>query len=140
MKKLIRLTALCLGFSIFGVCAEAPGGREPPVYSRVSAESVSLIQLVANPDDFDGRRVVVEGFLVLRDEYESSLFIDENTFSVGMTANAIAIGFEGSSDEVVARLRQFDRRYVVVSGVFTAGATSFSGGILDEIYMVTLIE
>lgn len=90
--------------------------------------------IVANPEAYDGKHVNVGGYLVLRDEYENSLSLDENSHRSGMWANSVAIDFQDSSAEIKERARHQDRKYVVVTGRFVAGSTAFSLGKLQDIY------
>jgi hypothetical protein len=140
MRTSVWLLMLGFAFVVDGMAVSASEGQPHRFEKHVDEQSVSLIQLIANPEAFDGKRVVVGGFLVLRDEYEHSLFVDENAHRASLTANSVAADFDGSSTEIQARARQLDRRYVVVTGRFKAGATAFSGGKLEGIYGVVLIE
>lgn len=136
----VRLLVIGLAFAVDGMAVSAAEGQSHRFEKHVDEQSISLIQLIANPEAFDGKRVVVGGFLVLRDEYEHSLFVDESAHQAGLTANSVAADFDESSAEIQARVRQLNRRYVVVTGRFKAGATAFSGGKLEEIYGVVPIE
>lgn len=128
----MKMRALTCWFALVvaGIACAAP----PELEKRPDEKYVSLIQLIANPDAFDGRYVSVSGYLTLSDEYESSLFLDENSYSSGLSANSVAIDLESSKGEIQKRAKERDRKYVVVAGRFKAGPTAFSGGTLQGVY------
>lgn len=136
----IRLVALGLAFTLGGAALSASDSPLHRFEKHPDEESTSLIRLISNPQEFDGRRVVVGGFLVIRDEYEHSLFLDENAHRVGLFANSVAVDIDGSSSDLKSRAMQLDKRYVVVTGRFKAGPTAFSGGTLQEIYGLVPID
>ncbi len=123
----------CL-FVVLGVSAQS---AEVPAHwfdKAPDERSVSLIRLIADPQAFDERNVVVQGFLVLRDEYENSLFIDENAYLAGLSSNSIAVDLEDSSAMIATRAQELDKRYVRIAGKFHVGPTAFSSGLLKAIY------
>ncbi len=116
-----------------GVACAAP----PEIEKRSDERYVSLIQLIANPSAFDGKNVSVGGYLMLRDEYENTLFLDENAHRSGMWANSIAIDLESSAPKMRQRANEQDKSYVLIAGRFKAGPTAFSGGQLEAIYRIS---
>lgn len=105
-----------------------------PLVKRPDELNVSLIQLIANPGSFDGKYVYVGGYLELSEEYENSLFLDENSARSGMTANSIAVELNSASPEIQKRAKELDHTYVFVAGRLRVGNTAFSGATLEEIY------
>jgi len=121
-------------FFAFGVRAL---GAEVPAHwfeKHGDERNVSLIRLIADPPAFDGQRVVLQGYLVLRDEYENSLFIDENAYRAGLSSNSIAVDLEGGSPMITTRAQELDKRYVRIVGEFQVGPTAFSAGMLKAVY------
>jgi len=76
-----------------------------------AAEQVSIIQLIANPAQYHGKKVIVSGFLNI--EFEGTaiyLHRDDCTFS------QYSNGLWCSINE--AKYGKFNRRYVIMEGVF----------------------
>ena len=113
---------------------EVPVAQQWLLDKRADEQSISLIRLISTPESFDGKYVSVQGYLVLRDRYEHSLFLDENSYKEGQTANSIAIDLGGSSVEIVAHAKERDRQYVVVTARFSVGGSAFSEGRLEGVY------
>ena len=88
----MRSSMLLLVLVIVGMAYAAP----PEIEKQPDEKYVSLIQLIANPEAFDGKNVSVGGYLTLRNEYEHALFFDENAHRSGMWANAVAVDLENS--------------------------------------------
>lgn len=106
------------------------------VEKRADEQSISLIRLIASPLEFDGKYVVVQGYLLIRDEHENSIFVDENSFRNGLSANSIAVDFGGGSPDAKARAMSRSKKYVIIAGRFKSGASTFSGGVIKEVYVV----
>lgn len=121
-------------FSLVLLATGAACAAPPEIEKRPDEQSISMIELIANPDKFEGKNVDVGGYLVLSDDYENSLFLDENAHRSGMSANAIAIDLEGSSPAIQKRAKELDQRYVFIAGRFKSGPTAFSGGQLQGVY------
>lgn len=93
---------------------------------------LSLIQLIANPEKYDGKRVQVVGFLRL--EFEgNALYLHEDDYKNGIYGNAIGIGVtkesKWSKDDV-------NMRYVMVVGTFSAGKSNLHTGTIVKIINV----
>lgn len=136
----VRLVAFGLAFTLGCAGLRASDSPLHRFEKHADEESTSLIRLIANPQELDGSRVVVGGFLVIRDEYEHSLFLDENAHRAGLFANSVAVDIDGSSSDLQSRAMQLDKRYVVITGRFKAGPTAFSSGTLERIYGIVPID
>jgi hypothetical protein len=95
-------------------------------------ESVSILQLIATPDQFDGKQVQVVGFLRL--EFEgNALYLhkedfDEHIYKDGVWLN-IDPGIKGDAQKL-------NMHYIAMVGVFNArakGHRSMMSGSLDHI-------
>src|ERR1043166_2632531 len=101
-------------------------------YPNAASQSdgpLSLIQLIANPQNYDGKRVQVVGFLRL--EFEgNALYLHEDDYKNGIYGNAIGIGVtkesKWSNDDV-------NMRYVMVVGTFSAGKSNLHTGTIVKI-------
>ncbi len=134
MQSLACLLLFGLVSAVSGGKLEVPEDQRWLLEKRSDEQSISLIRLIANPEAFDGKYVSVQGYLTLSDDYEHSLFLDENAYRAGLTANTVAVDLDGSSEETKARARERNRQYVNIAGRFKAGPTSFSSGKLENVY------
>lgn len=117
---------------ILGVACAGP----PELANEPDQKAVSIIQLIADPKQLDGSNILVGGYLEIRDEYEHSLFLDENAQRTGMMGNSIAIDLGAFRPALKKRAEELDRTYVILGGRFKAGPTAFSGGKLESVYSI----
>ena len=108
----------------------------PSIERRPDQQSVSLIQLIANPDAFDGKNLSVGGYLVISREYENSLLLDENADRHHMYANSVGVEFDGSSAKVQQKGKELHRHYVIIAGRFKAHDSVFGSGTLHDVYYI----
>src|SRR5262249_41892746 len=105
----------------------------PPVNAQLSREMlVSLIQLIANPTEFDQKRVVVKGYVVLEFE-DKSLYLSEADAKHGITRNSVWLNV---SDAIYSDRARFHQRYVLVEGTFISrrrGHLGLSSGEIENI-------
>jgi hypothetical protein len=91
--------------------------------------SVSMIQLISTPRDFDGKRIIVMG--VPRIEFEgNALYLHKEDFDHALTKNALWLTATGDEESAWKAL---EGQYVLVEGTFSAQNTGhfglFSGAI-----------
>jgi len=79
----------------------------------LAAESVSIISLVTNPEKYDGKAVIITGFLAL-DFEGSAIYLHKEDYEYSIYKN----GLWCSISEV--KYKSFDHRYVCMEGVFDA--------------------
>lgn len=96
------------------------------------SEGVSIVNLIAAPSDFDGKRVRVVGFLAL--EFEgTALYLHEEDCRRRITRNGVWLALPRQVPEAHLELRG---RYVLVEGTFSAGRKGHGGmasGSIGEI-------
>ena len=117
----------CFAF-VQGQAAPGPGnvleGRVAP-----DAVDVSLVQLIATPERFHGKRVRVIGFVRLEFEGDA-IYLHGDDYKHRLSRNGLWIDVP---EKMEARRAEFDRRYVLIEGVFDAQnrghLDSFSGSI-----------
>lgn len=112
------------------------GAAKPALTDSNAFEPVSLIAIVANPDLFDGKRVRVEGFLILEFEGDS-LYLDKSAYEASLTRNALWIGAPAWADPRTQR--GLTRRYVFVEGTFNPRHHGHMGawpGALENVRLI----
>ncbi len=124
MHKLLLAVSLVAGAACAG-----------PAELKKSAgqQAVSIIQVIANPTEMDGKKLWLGGFLELRDEHEHSLFLDANASRSGMIGNSIAIDLDAFPEHLELRARELNGSYVFIGGKFKAGPTAFSWGKIEDV-------
>jgi hypothetical protein len=93
-------------------------------------ESVSMIQLIATPQHFEGRKVRVHGFARIRFE-NCVAYLTRDDMEYGNGKNGIWLSFGRS-----LKAKGLDGRFVLVFGVFTAkdkGHKGANSGTLEDI-------
>ncbi|TSC77719.1 MAG: hypothetical protein G01um101424_342 [Parcubacteria group bacterium Gr01-1014_24] len=127
--------SLVLGFG-FAVLVACSGGDTPlpQVHAATvqEAQDVSLVQLIANPSQYDGKLVRVIGFCRL--EFEgNALYLHREDFEHSISKNAVwlQVGWP-----VPENLRAMSDEYVIVEATFSAEHKGHFGafsGSLDEV-------
>lgn len=106
------------------------GAAQPPPADRPLA--VSLIQLIANPGDYDGKVVRVIGYVRL--EFEgNAVYLHEDDSKHAIHGNGLWLSV---TDDIRTRSKEFDRKYVIIEGAFDAKMKGHKGlwsGSLREI-------
>lgn len=118
MKKLIGylIAPVALGFSL-AACAAGPVGRShtervsPP---HESPEIVSMVAVLANPDQFDGKKVTLSGVLSLEFE-DVSLYRDRDAYEYVSVTDGFILEL---SEEQVESAKGWQGQRVVVTGRF----------------------
>jgi hypothetical protein len=105
MKHLLFLTVL-----MTTACAETPA--PPDVQSRQD-DRVSIVQLLSNPEDFDGKPVRLTGYLQLEFETYALWFHREDRVH-GLLPNRIDLEVSACAD----RVEQVNESYVLLEGTF----------------------
>ena len=102
---------------------------------------VSLIQIINNQDEFDGKKVRVQGYFILAFE-ENVLYLSKTDYENYNSKNGIWLSV---SKEFVKsqNIEPPYKGYVVVEGVFRKdrkGITSLYNGNLDDIEYISRIS
>lgn len=97
---------------------------------------VSMIQLIANPQQYDGKPIRVIAFLNL--EFEgNALYLHREDFDRSIVSNAVWISLE---DDQVRTSRKLSGGYVLVEGIFSAKDRGHFGMFSGSIQQVTRIQ
>lgn len=116
----VRVVALAVLLLLWSPSTSSVGAAAPDEPS-----DVSLLQLIANPRDYDGELVRVIGFCRL--EFEgNALYLHREDYEHGISKNAIWLDVERPASGL-------SNQYVLVEGVFDAGhnghMSMFSGSL-----------
>ncbi len=116
-----------LGFLVLAFGASAHSGEAP---------HVSLIQLIANPQQFDGKPIRVLAYLHL--EYEGdALYLHREDFDKKLWTNAVSISLE---DAQLRHAKKLSGGFVVVEGVYSAKDRGHFGMFSGSIGQVSVIK
>jgi len=93
-------------------------------------EWVSLIQLIANPEKYDGHMVLIEGYVNL--EFEgNAVYLSKEDWKHRITKNALWIDIDNKNKDY----QKFNGRYCLIVGTFESKnkghMNSFNGEIRD---------
>ena len=123
MRKILQVLIVML----FCIWATAESGE---------LSDVSMIQLVANPQQYDGKPIRVIAFLNL--EFEgNALYLHREDFDRSIVSNAVWISLE---DDQVRTSRKLSGGYVLVEGIFSAKDRGHFGMFSGSIQQVTRIQ
>jgi len=99
-----------------------------------TAQKVSLISLIANPEKYDGKPIAVIGFLSLA--FESKvLFMNKDDYDAGLGINGIWV--EISNPE---HYQNNNKHYVIIEGVFDFNNKGHLSGYIGAIDKITRID
>jgi hypothetical protein len=106
----------------------------PLAYSQCEAQGgpTTLLQVLANPQKYDGQKLLVIGFLHLEFEGDG-LYLHKEDFDNAIVGNVIWVDV---SPEMKKRFSQINDKYVVISGTFDAnshGHMDLFSGTLNNI-------
>ena len=95
--------------------------------------SLSLVELIARPEIYDGHRVLVRGFVTLEHE-DNGLYLSSEDAAIPIRKNGLWLDLPSRAAEG-SQLFLWNRRYVLVEGTFSALNSGhmdlWSGAILD---------
>jgi len=98
---------------------------------------VTLVQLAASPEIYDGKLVEVSGYLVLA-ERGGRLFAHREDVESNLLANSVRVE---RTEEMDSAKEELDGKYVAVVGVFRQGEVQRKGaGLLHEIRSCRLLR
>jgi hypothetical protein len=102
-----------------------------------TAQDVSILQLIAQPEKFDGKRVRFIGFL--RIEFEGdAIYLHREDFDHGILRNAVWVNIP--ADMTRQQQNEVNMRYVICVGVFQAARHGHMGMFSGEIVSVRRLE
>jgi hypothetical protein len=94
---------------------------------------VSLVRLIANPKDYDGKVVRVIGYARL--EFEgNAIYLHQDDYKHSIYKNGLWMDV---SEDMLKRKAEFDRKYVLIEGTFDAKMTGHMGLWSGSIQKIT---
>jgi protein associated with RNAse G/E len=104
-----------------------------------SAETVSIIQLIANPEKFDGKTIYIKGFLNLSFE-GNALYLSDKDFDFKIFKNAIYLWL--SNEDSFNLREQCNHKYVSIIGIFKVDKGHFGmfSGSIKNIKRIDIVE
>ena len=135
-----RLAILVLAVLLTASSAYTHGqmaGYYPKGGPDSGVEDVSLIQLIANPQAYDNKRVRITGFLHL--EFEgNAIYLHSEDFRYSLTKNALWINVP--KDMTQEQTKAVNDQYAICTGRFVAGMHGHMGMNSGELSDVTRLE
>ncbi|HKV35474.1 MAG TPA: hypothetical protein VJP89_14155 [Pyrinomonadaceae bacterium] len=123
MKKHIFMGAMLVALTLVagGLAMKASSTQQRPT-------DVSMVQLIANPREYDGKFVRVIGFASVIFE-GTAVYLHRDDYEYDIPKNGLWI------DVDFVKQKRFDQRYVLIEGTFNAERRGhmgvFSGAIQD---------
>ena len=118
-------------FGIIGVLLVVIMGYTAFAQNTVAQDAVgvSLIQLIATPEKYHGKRVRLEGFLRL--EFEgNAIYLHREDYEHRITENGLWLD---ATNEMRKDRKKIDLHYVLIEGVFNAKSHGHMGLFSGEI-------
>lgn len=101
------------------------------------AQDVSLVQLIAQPEKFDGKQVRFIGFL--RIEFEgNAIYLHREDYQQAISRNAVWVNIPADMDK--KQQNEVNMRYVICVGVFQAAQHGHMGMFSGEMTNVRRLQ
>jgi hypothetical protein len=102
-----------------------PGVRDALKTLKNKHANLSIVNLIATPERYDGEQVQVRGYLHLENN-GNALYLNEDDYKNKITANAIWIQFNEKFAKSKGVL-DYDNKYVILIGKFDSGEKGYNG-------------
>ena len=117
-------------FLAMSACSGFVSAAEPP---REGAEHVSIIQLIATPEKYEGKLVTIQGFVRL--EFEgNAIYLHRDDYEQGLSSNGLWLN---ANECKRIDGKDFDTGYALVTGRFTSTGRGHMGLWAGEIQDVS---
>lgn len=106
----------------------------PPLIEKHEEFNVSLIQLIATPEKYHGKKVLVIGYLNI--EFEgNAIYLHEEDYKHGLDKNAFWVDF---SKEI--KPEKYSKSYVIIEGTFNMNRQGHFGLFSGTIENITRLD
>ena len=129
-----RLSLLPVSVAVVLAAALSLSSASTRAGSERQVEDVSLVQLLATPERFHGKRVQVIGFLRLEFEGDA-LYLHQEDYRRGISKNAIWVDLP---DAIRRNSKKLTDRYVIAGGTFDSSAHGHMGMFSGTLKIVRL--
>lgn len=117
-------------------CLEVAGTHLKSTVVSSREYTVSIIQLISNPEKYHNKRVQVKGYLNL--EFEgNAIYLHKDDFKNGISKNALWLTF--SDKLTTSQFKKLNHKYVLISGTFNMdhlGHMGLFSGTIESIETV----
>jgi hypothetical protein len=131
----IIILLLLLFLAAFNAFAQLPGYIHKGADQNV--QQVSVLQLIANPQAYEGRKVRLVGFLDLEFEGDA-LYLHREDFEHNIDENALWI--DVPKEMTKEQMQVVNKQYVICEGIFKASGHGHMGVFSGEIADVTRLQ
>ena len=139
MKQFRQIVVAIFLFFVI-VCPPASGqmaGYLSKTANPGTADNVSMVQLIANPEKYDGKRIQLIGFL--RIEFEgTAVYLHREDYEQGIEKNALWINIPAGMSKVQSDA--VNGQYVIFPGTFDAAHHGHMGAFGGEIKNVERVQ
>lgn len=139
-SSVIVIATLLIAFVLYNNSGRVTSSGEPgPMWET---PAVSVINLIAAPDEFNGKRVFVMGYLRIKFE-GTALYLDETHSDYTLTKNAVAVSFSSGMGSLAFLAKSYDSTYCAVEGVFNANEKGHMGlfsGMIEDISFIARLK
>ena len=101
------------------------------VFAEVG-EDVSIINLISNPEQYNGKKVIITGYLNMEFE-ENGIYLSKEDYINSIYKNGLWCNID------TGKHSKFNKKYVVMEGIFNARMTGHMGlwsGSIEDISRV----
>ena len=132
MKRTIAIVIITI-YSLNAFAQSDTITKPREIKERPKSEYVSIINLIANPEKYQGKRVTVIGYMSA--EFEgTAIYLSREDFDHKISKNAIFLNI-GKAYEY----KLYHKEYVSLDGIFTKGGGHFGvySGMLNNVEYIT---
>ena len=126
MRKYLFIGAALIALGFGAISARVSTMNASP--NAQQPTRVSLVQLIANPQEYDGKFVRVIGFVSVEHE-GTAVYLHQEDYKYDITQNAVWLDID------LQRHKKLDQRYAIIEGTFDANHNGhkglFSGSLKD---------
>lgn len=133
MKSFILLSG-CIVWFAADLVAQSQKTSLDTLSTITLVHTISLIQLIANPEKYHQKTVEVEGYLTTGFE-NNALYLHKEDYDNNLLINAVYVAFsERSIDKKI--LIDANKKYTILVGIFDMNGGSFYSGAIKNITRV----
>lgn len=118
--------------------SETSSDAQATIIDESPTRTTSLVKLIATPDKFDGRRIIVTGFMNV--EFEgNAIYLHKDDFENNLFSNGLWINLNDQQKKEIDSLN-LNKNYVLLEGTFNSSGNGHFGLWSGEINEITDIK